>query len=91
MTQPELITKYVQTYGSITPAKLGDKQRAFLGEWIGSEAARVCRKLRAEGKFTSTRQGKFETFYLKDSYDTAAKFLRDWPSKPKDEPKGQLF
>lgn len=86
MTQPELIIEYVKLNGSITPAKLNDKDRSLKGYWIGSEASRVCRSLRTKGVFASHKIGKFEKFYFAgqnpESY-TALQFLKEFPSKPK--------
>lgn len=93
MTQSELITLYVKLKGSITPATLRDSDRSLQGHWIGSEVARVCRKLRDKKVLTSVRDGRFEKFYLagweKLPEYTAANFLKQFPSKIHAEaPKG---
>lgn len=64
LTQKKLILKFIEQNGSITPARLGDKQRAFMGGWIGSQADKRCRELRAEGVLVSEPDGKFERFFL---------------------------
>ncbi len=65
MTQPELIKEYIRHKGSICPAKLNDKDRAMNKGWIGSEAGRVCRKLREQGYLESQTENRFEVFYFK--------------------------
>lgn len=62
MTQADLVIKYCEENGSIIPAKL--VQRAYKGEWFGSEISRVCRGLRAKGVLISEKDGRFEKFYL---------------------------
>lgn len=62
MTQKQLILKYINEYGSITPARMSGK--IYKGTMFGSEASRVCRTLRAEGKVQSERDGKFEKFFI---------------------------
>lgn len=62
LTQKQLILEYVKEYGTITPATLNN--RLFKGQWIGSQADRRCRELRADNKLLSRGEGKFEVFYL---------------------------
>jgi len=67
MTQKELILKYIEEFGSITPARMGE--RAYKGEWFGSETSKRCREMRAEGILRSEPDGKFEKFYLTGKHD----------------------
>ncbi len=60
LKQKELVMAWVKEYGEITPAKLGGK--IYRGEMFGSEVSRVCRKLRAEGKLKSVKNGRFTRF-----------------------------
>lgn len=67
-SQKEIILAYVKLRGSITPAKLSDEDRALFGHnmFLGSETGKRCRELRADGKLSSVKVGKFEQFYLPD-------------------------
>lgn len=62
MTQKNLILSYLKENDFIIPAKMSGK--VFKGTMFGSEASRVCRTLRSEGKLQSERVGKFEKFYI---------------------------
>ncbi len=62
MTQQELVIKYCEEFGAITPAKL--VTRAYRNGWFDSELPRVCRRLRAKGLLRSEDDGRFEKFYL---------------------------
>jgi uncharacterized membrane protein len=65
MTQSQLVKKYVQEFGFITPAKcIG---RNYGGGFFGAELSRVCRALRKEGVLDSRPEGKFEKFYFKEN------------------------
>lgn len=80
MTQPELIIEYINQNGSITPAKLNDKdRRVFIDSveygWLGSQTDKRCRELRAKGVLFSEKDGKYEVFRL-----TEAKPLESNPS-----------
>lgn len=66
MTQHSLILKYIEQFGSITPARLSDRDRGFIsGEFIGSQADKRCRELWAKGVLERVNDGKFKKFYLK--------------------------
>lgn len=62
MTQKELAKAYVQENGFIIPARMTGK--VFKGTFFGSEISRACRSLRAEGIFDSTKEKRFEKFFL---------------------------
>ncbi len=91
MTQHALIIEYIKLRGSICPAKLSDDDKRMPnGEWLGSETGKRCRELRAQGKLTAYKDGKYEVFRLAQS-DTVRSFLQMYPSKPKvkAQPQGQ--
>ena len=82
MTQETQILDYLSDHNSITPAKMGGK--IYNNKMFGSETSRACRKLRAEGKLISRREGKFEVFYLKDNnneefYEMFQELVKDMP------------
>lgn len=63
MTQKELILKWIEEHGSITPAKMSGT--VYYETMFGSETSKRCREMRAKGSLESRQEGKFEVYTLK--------------------------
>lgn len=63
MTQKELILKWIEEHGSITPAKMSGT--VYYETIFGSETSKRCREMRARGSLESYQEGKFEVYRLK--------------------------
>lgn len=61
MKQYDLILKWVDEYGKITPARMGGT--AWGGGFFGSETPKRCRELLKMGILDRKKDGKFKTFY----------------------------
>lgn len=102
MTQHRLIIEYIKHNGSITPATLNDKDRAFEGHWLGSETARRCRELEDHDtsdvqkypRLVSERVGKYVQYWLPETKpsnsEIVREFLAKFPSKVEPIKTGQL-
>ena len=83
MTNPEKVIQYIEAHGSFTPAFCANKE--IDGLFFGSEIARVCRKMRAEGVLVSERNGKFEVFELPVTTDRIYKLSKQlWKQATED-------
>lgn len=60
-TQKQLILDYIDTFGEITPAKMGG--HLWEDGFFGSETSKRCREMRTAGILESRSEGKFEVFY----------------------------
>lgn len=65
MTQYQLIKEWCEIHGKIIPAKMSGT--VFMGTMFGSETSKRCRELRAKGVLSSSPEGKFEVYWLKDT------------------------
>ena len=70
MTQHELVLKWIDKYGKITPAKMSGTP--WGGGFFGSETSKRCRELRKKGLLDSERDGRFEVFYRARYYGIGA-------------------
>lgn len=79
MTQKDLILEYIKEKGSIVPAK--EHGFPYKNGFLGAESSRRCRELRAKGVLRSEQDGKFERFYLMESFNVKEWNKQFYPKK----------
>jgi predicted transcriptional regulator len=73
LTQRDLVYQYILENGSFIPAR--ERNAAYKGKLLGSQADRRARELRKQGLVRSEQVGRFERYFPPQSYksDTAVK------------------